>query len=147
MRHLVRQLGWVEYGLRYSTILPSCSATSANFTTAQAETGRAWKSQNQPNHTAWPDALPCTLDLIPILASFQLCLFLLLCCCCCRRRGVKHSSSSVVSTPSSGNSRTPERHGSYIGITDSSSSQRLLQQQQVETSSNVNYKNMMWSRI
>ena len=46
VRHLVGQLDWVDYGLRCSTILPSCAANSANFPTAEVETGRGWNSQN-----------------------------------------------------------------------------------------------------
>ena len=72
---------------------------------------------------------PTTTNLAVVIGAaaggffFVLCLLLLLCCCCCRRR-IKHSPS----TPSSANSRTPERHGSVIGFADSNSSQRLIQQ-------------------
>ena len=39
--HLLVNLGWVDFDLGYSTILPSCSASSANFPSAQAEGGTA----------------------------------------------------------------------------------------------------------
>ena len=45
--HLLVNLGWVDFDLGCFTILPSCSASSANFPSAQAEPGRGWNSQNQ----------------------------------------------------------------------------------------------------
>lgn len=54
---------------------------------------------------------------------FLLVLLFLLCCCCCKRKIKQHSS-----TPSSASSRTPERHGSLIGFSDSNSNQKLIQQ-------------------
>ena len=59
--NLFRQLGWVIYGLRCSLILPSCTARSANFPTAQAETDRGRKSQNQSQLNHRPDAHPFTI--------------------------------------------------------------------------------------
>ena len=49
--HLLANLGWVDFDLECSTILPSCSTSSANFPSAQAEPGRGWnnKNQSQPN--------------------------------------------------------------------------------------------------
>ena len=38
--HLLACLGWVDFDLGCSTILPSCSASSANFPSAQAQLGR-----------------------------------------------------------------------------------------------------------
>ena len=37
--HLLANLGWVDLDLECSTILPSCSASSANCPSAQAEGG------------------------------------------------------------------------------------------------------------
>ena len=45
--HLLGQFGWVDFGLGCSTILPSCTAISANLPTARAEIGRGWNMQNQ----------------------------------------------------------------------------------------------------
>ena len=48
--------------LGYYTICPRFSASSANFPSAQAESGRGWNSQNQsqPNPGSLGDGLPCT---------------------------------------------------------------------------------------
>ena len=58
--HLLVNLGWVDFDLGCSIILPSCSASSANF---QAEPGRGWNSQNQsqPNPGSPGEGPPCTL--------------------------------------------------------------------------------------
>ena len=60
--HLLANLGWVDFDLGCSTILPSCSAASAKFPPAQAELGRQWNSQNasQPNPGSPGDGSPCT---------------------------------------------------------------------------------------
>ena len=44
-------LGWVDFNLDDPPILPSCSAHSAKLSSATAESGRQWNSQNhnQPN--------------------------------------------------------------------------------------------------
>ena len=42
--HLLANPGWVHFDLRCSTILPSCSASSADFSSAQAEADRGWDS-------------------------------------------------------------------------------------------------------
>ena len=49
------------FGLGY-TILLSCSASSANFPSAQAEPSRGWNIQNQsqPNPSPQADMTPCT---------------------------------------------------------------------------------------
>ena len=49
--HVLVDLGWVDFDLGDSTILPICLATSAKFPSAQADLGRKWNSQNptQPN--------------------------------------------------------------------------------------------------
>ena len=59
--HLLANLGWVDFDLECSTILPSCSTSSANFPSAQAEPGRGWNSpnQSQPNPAIRPDGPPC----------------------------------------------------------------------------------------
>ena len=61
--HLLANFGWIDFDLGCSTILPSCSASSANFPSAQAEPGRGWNSQNQsqPNPGSPGDVSPCTL--------------------------------------------------------------------------------------
>ena len=61
--HLLANLGWVEFDLGCSTILPTCSATSAKFPSAQAELGRGWKSinQSQPIPGSPADASSCTV--------------------------------------------------------------------------------------
>ena len=61
--HMLANLGWIEFNLGYSTVLPSCSATSANFPSVQAELGRGLNSSNQcqPNPGLPADAHPCTL--------------------------------------------------------------------------------------
>ena len=54
---------WVGLTLiGYSTILPSCTATSAKFQSALAELGRQWNTQNpsQPNPGLRGDESPCT---------------------------------------------------------------------------------------
>ena len=52
-------LGWLWFG--GSTMLPSCTATSAKFQSAQAELGRQWNTQNpsQPNPGLRADESPC----------------------------------------------------------------------------------------
>ena len=59
--HLLANLGWVDFDLGCSTILPSCSASSANFSSVKAEIGRGWNSQNQsrPNPGSPGDGPPC----------------------------------------------------------------------------------------
>ena len=61
------RLIWFEFDLGCSTILPSCSASSANFPSAQAEPGRGWNSQNlsQPNRGSPGDWSP----LVPFKIS------------------------------------------------------------------------------
>ena len=75
--HQVGQLGWVDYGWRCFTILPSCTAISANFPRAQAEKTR-WNNQilvNSTNcltrcpslyisHQSYWNLVPC--DLFPV---------------------------------------------------------------------------------
>ena len=39
VRHLLANLGWVDFDLRSPTILPTYSATSANVSLAQTELG------------------------------------------------------------------------------------------------------------
>ena len=62
--HLLANFGWIDFDLGCSTILPSCSASSANFPSAQAEPGRGWNSQNQcqPNQGSPGDVLHCILS-------------------------------------------------------------------------------------
>ena len=57
--HLLSNLGWVDFDLECSIILPTCSATSANFPSAQAELGKRWnrRNQSQPNLGSPGDAL------------------------------------------------------------------------------------------
>ena len=59
--HLLANLGWVDFDLGCSTMLPSCPASSANFPSAQAEPGRGWNNQNtsQPNRGSPGDVSPC----------------------------------------------------------------------------------------
>ena len=66
-------LGWVDLDLECSTILPSCSAVSAEIPSAQAESARQWNCQNQgqPNPTIRPDAPPC---ICLILYDSRLCI-------------------------------------------------------------------------
>ena len=45
--HLLANLGWVGFDLGCSTIVPSCSTSSASFPSAQAEPGRGWNSHTQ----------------------------------------------------------------------------------------------------
>ena len=45
--NLLANLGWVDFDFLCSTILPTSSASSANFPSAQAEPGRGGNSQNQ----------------------------------------------------------------------------------------------------
>ena len=45
-RH-VSDLGWVDFHMDFTLILPSCSAHSAYLTSAQAESCRQWNNQNQ----------------------------------------------------------------------------------------------------
>ena len=56
--HLLANLGWVDFGVGRSTILPTCSATSVNVSSAQAELGRGWNNtnQSQPNPGSPGDA-------------------------------------------------------------------------------------------
>ena len=56
MGHLVGQLGWIDYGLRCSNILPSCSAFSTNFPTVNRQRGWNCLNLSQTNHTARSDA-------------------------------------------------------------------------------------------
>ena len=51
VRHLLANLGWVDFDMGCSTILPTCSATSASFLSARIEQGRGRNStnQSQPN--------------------------------------------------------------------------------------------------
>ena len=62
--HLLANLGWVDYDLGCSTILPSCSGSSANFPSAQAEPLRGWNSQNQsqPNWGLPGDGSSCIMN-------------------------------------------------------------------------------------
>ena len=53
--HLQANLGWVDFDFGCSTLLPSCSARSANFTSAQAESGPI--NISQPKSTQ-PKDLP-----------------------------------------------------------------------------------------
>ena len=66
--HLLANLGWVDFDLGCSIILPSCSAASAKFPPVQAESGRLWNSQNpsQPNPGSPGDGSPCILKGWPI---------------------------------------------------------------------------------
>ena len=59
--HLLVHLVWVDCWFGCSTILPSCSAASAKFPSAQAECGRQWNSQtlSQPNPDTRGDGSPC----------------------------------------------------------------------------------------
>ena len=59
--HLLANLGWFDLDLGCSTILPSCSASSAKFPSAQAEPGRGWNSQNpsQQNPVSAHFGTPC----------------------------------------------------------------------------------------
>ena len=59
--HLLANLGWVDFDLECSTILPSCPASSAKFPPAQAESGRGWNSQSHTNQSSPGDASPCTV--------------------------------------------------------------------------------------
>ena len=54
--------GWIEFDLRCSTILPSCSANSVEIPSATAESGRQWKcqDQSQPSQSRRADGAPCT---------------------------------------------------------------------------------------
>ena len=45
--HLLANLVWVDIDFGCPTILPTCSANSANCPSAQAELGRGWNSTNQ----------------------------------------------------------------------------------------------------
>ena len=47
VRHLLANLGWVDFDLRSPTILPTYSATSANVSLAQTELGGGWNSTNK----------------------------------------------------------------------------------------------------
>ena len=49
---LLANLGWVDFDSGCFTILPTCSATFADFPSARAELGRGWNStdQSQPNY-------------------------------------------------------------------------------------------------
>ena len=71
--HLLANLGWVDLDLGYSTILPSCSASSANFPSAQAEPGRGWNGQNQsqPNPGSPGDGSPCRERMRGTEATFD----------------------------------------------------------------------------
>ena len=62
--NLLANLGWVDFYLGCSTIFPSCSASCANFSSAQAEPGRGWKSQkqSQPNPGSPGDGPSCRVD-------------------------------------------------------------------------------------
>ena len=55
-------LGRVDFDLGCYTILPTCSATSAIFPSAQVELGRGWNipNQSQPNPSSPGDGPPCT---------------------------------------------------------------------------------------
>ena len=62
MTHLQANLGWVDLDSGCSTILPSCSVSSAKFPPAQTQPGRGWNSQNQsqPNRGLPGDWSPCS---------------------------------------------------------------------------------------
>ena len=68
-------LGWVDFDLWCSTILPqapSCSASSANFPSAQAEPGRGLNSQNQsqPNLAQLSEQMaPCICGPLRLLSG------------------------------------------------------------------------------
>ena len=66
--HLLANLGWVDFDLGCSTILPSSSGSSANFPSAQAQPGRGWNSQNQsqPIPGSPGDGSPCIWRYINI---------------------------------------------------------------------------------
>ena len=53
--HLQANLGWVDFDFGCSTLLPSCSARSANFTSAQAESGpiKIKVNPSQPNRRTY----------------------------------------------------------------------------------------------
>ena len=55
-------LGCADFDLKFPYILTSCSAHSAKMTSAQAESGREWNSQNLGNPNSGPraDGSPCT---------------------------------------------------------------------------------------
>ena len=45
------RLGWVDFDLGCSPVLPSCPASSAWFPPAQAYSGRQWNNKNKLNRT------------------------------------------------------------------------------------------------
>ena len=63
--HLLANLGWVDFDFGCFAILPTCSASSANFPSAKAEPGRVLNIQNQnqsqPNPGSPGDVSPCRL--------------------------------------------------------------------------------------
>ena len=68
---LLTNLGSVDFDLGYSAILPSCSSSSANFPSAQAETGRGRNSQNQSqlNPGSTGDGSPCSRISFSFIAA------------------------------------------------------------------------------
>ena len=66
-------MGWVDLDLRCSTILPTCSASSAIFPSAQADPGRGRNSplQGQPNPAIRQDGPPCNKALRTFRASLS----------------------------------------------------------------------------
>ena len=51
VRHSLTNLDWFDFNSGSSIILPTCSATSANFPSAQTELGRGCNSTNQSSAT------------------------------------------------------------------------------------------------
>ena len=47
MSHHLADLGWIDFDSAVPSTLPSCSAHSAKLSSAQAELGRQWNSQDQ----------------------------------------------------------------------------------------------------
>ena len=65
--------GSVDFDVLCSTILRSCSASSANFPSAQAKPDRRWNKQNlsQPNPPIWADGPPCMCSIFPLLTLWD----------------------------------------------------------------------------
>ena len=70
VRHLLANLGLVDFDLGCSTILPTYSASSVNFPVSQTELGIGWNStnQSQPNLGSSGDAPPCSLFASTLMA-------------------------------------------------------------------------------
>ena len=95
---LLANLGWVDFDLGCSTILPSCSAASAKFPPSQAKLGRQWNFQNssQPNPGSPGDGSPCIMTSDQ--SNFR---SFLPQKCRSRRRSRRAKSASFLSVPPS----------------------------------------------